>query len=497
MLMKKTGYCFVFCFAILYSNAQPVTVNEINRVNPPGLALAPLRFLASDELMGRATTRPEIHIAARYISEQFRSFGLKEMAGTQDYVQSFKLRMISPSTNGSLVVGNKTYHMGSDLLQVRGTGVQLVAPVVFAGFGTSADLSGLDVKDKIVVVNMGESDSTTVREANRFREAKQKLLKEKGALALVERYWQPDSEWELPKHAYSSQRAFASPDSLLPVFIIHDPAGEFLVSVKSAATCTINSAGSNLIEVPAKNVMGWVEGTDPLLRNQFLVLSAHYDHVGVAPVAKMEEGKLDSIYNGARDNAVGVTAVINAARFFALHPAKRSILFIAFTGEEMGLLGSKYFASHPTIGLEKIIYNLNIDNGGVNDTSLINVIGLGRTTADDDIKKACLAYGFTLRGDPAPEMNLFDRSDNVSLAAKGVPAPTYGMGVKKVDESIMRYYHQLGDEIGNLDLGYIVKYMNSFILAASYIADNPAQPHWKSGDKYEAAWKKLYSNPNQ
>ena len=343
---------------------------------------------------------------------------------------------------------------------------------------------------------MGESDSTTVRGANRFREAKQKLLKEKGTLALVERYWQPDSEWELPKHAYSSQRAFASPDSLLPVFIIHDPAGGLLVAVKTATTCTINSAGTNLIEVPAENVMGWVEGTDPLLRNQFIVLSAHYDHVGVASVPKMEEGKLDSIYNGARDNAVGVTAVINAARFFALHPAKRSILFIAFTGEELGLLGSKYFASHPTIGLEKIVFNLNIDNGGVNDTSLINVIGLGRTTADDDIKKACLAYGFTLRGDPAPEMNLFDRSDNVSLAAKGVPAPTYGMGVKKVDESIMKYYHQLGDEIGNLDLAYIVKYMNSFILAARYIADNPAQPHWKSGDKYEAAWKELYSKPN-
>ena len=147
--------------------------------------------------------------------------------------------------------------------------------------------------------------------------------------------------------------------------------------------------------------------------------------------------------------------------------------------------------------MEKIVFNLNIDNGGVNDTSLINVIGLGRTTADDDIQKACLAYGFTLRGDPAPEMNLFDRSDNVSLAAKGVPAPTYGMGVKKVDESIMRYYHQLGDEIGNLDLAYIVKYMNSFILAANYIADNPVQPHWKSGDKYEAAWKELYSKPNQ
>ncbi len=495
--MRKAGTCFVFCFAILFSNAQPALVNEINRLNPPGQALAPLRFLASDELMGRATTRPEIQIAARYISEQFRSFGLKELAGTEDYVQRFKLKFISPSTNGSIVVGNKTYYMGADLLQVRGTGIQLTAPVVFAGFGAPADLAGLNVKDKIVVVNWGENDSTKVRDAIRIRDAKQKLLTEKGALALIERYWQPASDWELPKHYFGSQRAFVPQDELLPVFIIHDPAGELPIAVKRATSCMINTAGSNLTEVPAKNVMGWVEGTDPQLKNQFLVLSAHYDHIGVASVPQMVDGKLDSIYNGARDNAIGVTAVINAARFFALHPAKRSILFIAFTGEEMGLLGSKYFASHPTIGLEKIVFNLNIDNGGVNDTSLINVIGLGRTTADHDIEKACLAYGFTLRGDPAPEMNLFDRSDNVSLAAKGVPAPTYGMGVRKVDESIMRYYHQLGDEIGNLDVGYIVKYMNSYILAASYIADNPAQPHWKNGDKYEAAWKELYSKPNQ
>lgn len=90
-----------------------------------------------------------------------------------------------------------------------------------------------------------------------------------------------------------------------------------------------------------------MEGTAPKLKNQFVVLSAHYDHIGVASEPKMVDGKLDSIYNGTRDNAIGVTAVINAARYFALHPAKRSVLFIAFTGEEMGLLGSKYFAAHP------------------------------------------------------------------------------------------------------------------------------------------------------
>jgi hypothetical protein len=493
--MRKAILCYVFSFAVLFSIGQNDAVRNIDRLNTPAQALAPLRFLASDELMGRSTTRPEIHIAARFISELFRSFGLKEMAGTQDYMQSFEIGMISPATSGNLSVGNKTYHIGTDLLQVRGTGLQLTAPVVFAGFGSPTDLASLDVKGKIVVVNMGENDSTKVLAAGRFRDAKQKLLLEKGALALVERYWQSASDWELPRQFYTSQRAQIPQDALLPVFYVHDTSNELTAAVKSSTTCTINVTGNYLIEVKAKNVMGWVEGTDPQLKNQFVVLSAHYDHIGVAAEPQMVDGKLDSIYNGARDNAIGVTAVINAARYFSLHPAKRSILFIAFTGEEMGLLGSKYFAAHPTIGLEKLVFNLNIDNGGVNDTSLINVIGLGRTSADNDLQKACLAYGLTLKGDPAPELNLFDRSDNVSLAAKGIPAPTYGMGVKQVDESIMRYYHQLGDEVGNIDLAYVVKYMKSYILAAQYIADNPLQPHWEKGDKYEAAWNELYSKP--
>ncbi|MES2848267.1 MAG: M28 family peptidase [Bacteroidota bacterium] len=493
--MKKASLSFILCFSILFSMAQSSVVEEINRLNSPNAALAPLRFLASDELMGRGNTRPEIHIAARYLSEQFRSFGLQEMAGTENYVQNFELRIISAPANGYLVVGNKTYYIGKDLLQARGIGLQLTAPVVFAGFGTAADVADIDVKGKIVVVNMGENDSTKLSAAGRFRDAKQKLLQGKGAIAIIERYWQSASDWERPKHAFSSQRVVVSQDSMIPVFMIHDPEAGLLPAVKSSATASINVTGNNFINVPAKNVMGWVEGTDPQLKNEFIVLSAHYDHMGVAAVPKMEEGKLDSIYNGARDNAIGVTAVINAAHYFAQHPAKRSILFIAFTGEEMGLLGSKHFAAHPPIGLEKVVFNLNIDNGGYNDTSLINVIGLGRTSADDDISKACTAYGLTLKGDPAPEMNLFDRSDNVSFAAKGVPAPTFGMGIKKVDETIRKYYHQLGDEIGNIDLGYTLKYMKTFILAAKYIADNPAQPQWKKGDKYEAAWKVLYSKP--
>ena len=395
--MRKVILCFVFSFAILFSIGQSDPVREIDMLIAPNQALAPLRFLASDELMGRSTTRSEIHIAARYISEQFRSFGLKEMAGTENYFQNFEIRMISPSTNGSITVGNKTYHIGTDLLQARGSGLQLTAPVVFAGFGSPADLANLDVMGKIVVVNMGENDSTKVVAARRFGDAKQKLLQEKGALALVERYWQSASDWDLPKHYYTSQHAQVPQDTLLPVFIVHDPSNELPAAVKMSTTCMINVTGNNLLEVKAKNVTGWVEGTDPQLKNQFVVLSAHYDHIGVASEPKMVDGKLDSIYNGTRDNAIGVTSVINAARYFSQYPAKRSILFIAFTGEEMGLLGSKYFAANPTIGMEKIIFNLNIDNGGINDTGLINVIGLGRTSADNDMDKACRAYGLTLK----------------------------------------------------------------------------------------------------
>ena len=493
MLIRKTCLCFIFCLSVRFLIAQNNTAKEITQFNKPAEALAPLRFLASDELMGRSTTRPEVHIAARYISEMFRSYGLREMNGASNYFQHFTLQMITPAVNGFFKVGGKTYTLGENFLQARGTGIQLTAPIVFANFGTAEDVSKIDVKGKIVVVNMGENDSTTVQGAGHFRDIKQKLLQEKGALALMERYWQTDADWELPKHAYSVQHALIAQDTLLPVFVVHDHNGELPAAIKNSASATLQVPANALASIAAENVVGWIEGTDPLLKNQFIVLSAHYDHIGVASVPKMVDGKLDSVYNGARDNAIGVTAVINAARYFSLHPAKRSILFIAFTGEEMGLLGSKYFAAHPTTGLDKMVFNLNIDNGGFNDSSLINVIGLGRTTADNDIQKACTAYGFTLRGDPAPEMNLFDRSDNVSFAAKGVPAPTYGMGVSKLDESIMRYYHQLGDEVSNIDLAYVVKYMNSFILAAAIIADDPAQPQWIKGDKYEAAWKALYS----
>ena len=191
-------------------------------------------------------------------------------------------------------------------------------------------------------------------------------------------------------------------------------------------------------QITSDNVMGLIEGTDPTLKNEYIVYTAHYDHVGVG--APDDLG--DEIYNGARDNAVGVTAVLSLANYFAAHPPKRSAMFVLFTAEEKGLLGSKYFTEHLPVAANQIKYNFNIDNGGYNDTSIISVIGLTRTEAEMDIQKACNEIGLQAIEDPAKEQGLFDRSDNVNFAVLGIPAPTFSLGFRAFDEEIFKYYHR-------------------------------------------------------
>jgi hypothetical protein len=473
--------------------AQSGIVKEINSINTPAAGLAPLRFLASDELMGRGTMRPEINIAARYISEYFRSLGLKEVPGTTDYFQPFSITMVTPSSTGSLTLNTAIYKIGKELLEATGGDVAADAPAIMISYATPAELEKADVRGKIIFANMGYNDSSSIGDAIDLLETTQEIAKEKGAVAVIERYRKNIIPWPRLK-GYLSREHWQEEKSGIPILILNDSATDIRPLMKNKnAKASISITGTQPRDIPAKNVMAWIEGTDPLLKDQFIVLSAHYDHLGVADHPKMEEGKMDSIYNGARDNAIGTTAVMDAAAYFAQHPPKRSVLFMAYTAEEIGEIGSKYFAAHPTLPLNKLVYNLNIDNASYNDTSIISVIGLGRTSADEDIKKACAAYGLTAMPDPAPEENLFDRSDNTNLAVKGIPAPTYSLGMKKMDDEIFKRYHRLSDEVGNFNLGYAMKYINSFILAAKYIADDPTQPYWIKGDKYEEAWKMLYN----
>jgi len=250
-------------------------------------------------------------------------------------------------------------------------------------------------------------------------------------------------------------------------------------------------SGSAAMDVELRNVMGFIPGTDPVLQQQYIVLSAHYDHLGTTRHPRMVEGKLDSIYNGARDNASGTTAVIDAGRYFAKYPPRRSILFICYTAEEEGLIGSQWYADHPVFPLKQIVYNLNIDNASYDDTSLVTLVGLHRTSEDSAIISACRTYGLHVNNDPTGG-SLFFESDNAPLATHGIPAPTYSMGMQAMDSTIFNRYHQLSDETGNMDFSYVVKWIRAYILAAQFIADEPAQPRWTPGDPYEKAWMKLY-----
>jgi Zn-dependent M28 family amino/carboxypeptidase len=261
----------------------------------------------------------------------------------------------------------------------------------------------------------------------------------------------------------------------------------FNVNPQAAVNIPWSQGGFRLI-----NVLAVVSGTDPALRNQYLVLSAHYDHLGVADSAILEDGKRDSIFNGARDNATGVAAVIDAARYFAKHPAKRSILFICYTGEEEGLIGSEYYAKNPLVPLDHTVFNLNIDNVSYNTTYAICLFGLGRTSVDSLIEGACSAYRLGVLPDPTPDL-LFGTSDNASLAHRGIPAPTFSMGMTGWDSTILKHYHRLSDEIGNMDLDYVARFIRAYILSAEYIANDPKQPRWTVDDPYEENWKALFT----
>ena len=317
---------------------------------------------------------------------------------------------------------------------------------------------------------------------------KSKRAKEAGAVALIERFNAPAVPWQLASNFLN--RATLTLDqgssSDLTYIWVEDLKNQLRGDVLTKASLEIT--GKTNRSVDGKNVVAWIEGTDPNLKNEYVLLSAHYDHVGVGT----PDAQGDSIYNGARDNAVGTVAVMNAAKYFAQNPPKRSILLALWTAEEKGLLGSAYFANNPLVPLDQIVYNLNIDNAGYNDTSLITVIGLGRTSGDFLLEEAAAEFGVKAVSDPSPEQGLYDRSDNVNFARKGIPAPTFSLGFTAFDDSIQKYYHKAGDHVDNFDLDYAQIYWKAFILSAQKIANWDQRPAWKAGDKYEEVSKQLY-----
>lgn len=451
-------------------------------------------YLASDELMGRDPARPEIKLAYTFIADQLKKYGTKPVPGADGYFQNIPFRLSSPPAKGQITMGDSTFIQGKSLLVLDGKSLSGDFEVIEVGFGLESDYEGKDVTGKVVVSNIGAPNRMTPADLFSLGREKVAFAKAKGAIALIEMYNIPSIPWQLISNNLNRTQMGIDQgaSSTLPYIWIKDLTNETKNSIATRKVTKASFAIEGKINksIEGKNVLAWVEGTDPALKNEFVLLSAHYDHVGVGK----PDAEGDSIFNGARDNAVGTIAVLNAARYFAANPPKRSVLLALWTAEEKGLLGSGYFANNPLIPLNQIVFNLNIDNAGYNDTSIITVIGLGRTSGDNLISEAVAEYGLKATADPSPEQGLYDRSDNVNFARKGIPAPSFTLGFTAFDDTITQYYHKAADETESFDMDYATLYWKSYILAAQKIAETLEKPVWQTGDKYESVGKTLYGN---
>lgn len=494
-MKKSIIYFFFFCFFSL--SAQKVS--KLPEYKIPAIETEThLRFLASDELMGRKTGEQGNLVAARYIAEQFRLMGLKMANGQKSYLQLVPFKNIKPATEGVISVGDSTLKIIDDFIVYDGKAANLNnIPVVFANYGWKDDkgyndYKNLDVTGKIVVIQLGTPTSKTPFEAIQASEIKTKLAAEKGALAVIE-IFTAQVPWRNLLRFFTSDRLSldmkkeGEKDNIMPHVWVNAAKGK-LFSKETLKILSLKTTEKKQTTVNSFNVVGVIEGTDPVLKNEYIVLSAHFDHIGINPNTKP-----DSIANGARDNAFGATAMLFAAKTLSQKPPKRSVLVIGYTAEEIGLLGSQYYVENPLIPLKQCVFNLNCDGAGYDDTGLLTTIGLSRTDAKTELELSAKTFGLRIIDDPAPEQNLFDRSDNVNFAAKGIPAPNFAPGMKAFGGEIMKNYHQTSDNPETVDFAYLHKYCQAYAYAARLVANRKNAPKWMAGDKYEKAWQALFT----
>lgn len=464
---------------------------------------AQLEFLASDFLQGRRTGSPGNEIAAQFIAAHLKAYGYDTATGQDHYFQDVPLILSSPPSRSSLTINGNEFIQRTDFLILSGASSKMTGELVFAGHGwvdkdtDHDDYADLDVKGKIVFVLAGAPDAKDPGAIFQAMSTKKKLAKEHGAIALFELYQLP-FPWAMFTNYFGGESMRINEgeeknedDILYGWFNKTDAVSFETIQSGEKMEVSIESNGGVKKLILSSNVMGVLPGTDPELADEYLLLTAHFDHVGVGAQGG-HYTKEDSIFNGARDNGIGVVALLAAAKSFAEQGTARSIIILAVTGEELGLLGSQYYSDHPLIPLEKTIFNLNTDGAGYTDTTSVAVVGWDRTGTNDYMIQGSAFAGLNVIKDPVPEMQLFDRSDNVSFAKKGVPCISFSPGFSEFSDELMKNYHQVSDDTDDLDFEYITKYCQAFTHAARLIANAKQKPQWVSGDKYEAVSEELY-----
>ncbi|MGH1362547.1 MAG: M28 family peptidase [Calditrichia bacterium] len=442
-----------------------VSASLMSGKEPSGLSIPLFRqhldVLGSDRLNGRGTGTEGELMAARYIAQMLRNSGVKAGVGDDNYFQLIPMQGSRISAESKLTVHFSDIKVDlllqKDYLVDNAGGLDFFAqPVemVFVGYGIVApefdysDYQGIDIRGKIAVYLDGEPESDdesfffgNMRTIYSYPEAKQRIAQSRGALATILipaksdeqnwAKWQRSFGFEEVKLAYSAAE-------ILSLIVPANVAGTFFreagFSLQEAfdfkargdmrsfpLNSSLHFSGEfSRREFNARNVAGMIPGRNSRLRDEFLLLSAHYDHLGVGSAI---DG--DSIYNGVFDNAAGVAAVLELARLFAENPPEKSVLFLFVTGEERGLLGSSYYVDHPIVPLFKTIANVNVDGISMFE-QLREVLGVGSGLSSLSDYLMASAHAMDMSVGSIPDgfsiLENFARSDQISFARAGVPA---------------------------------------------------------------------------
>lgn len=451
---------------------------------------AKVHFLASDEMKGRDTPSPELDLASRYLESYLKEQGVKPLNEDGSYFQKVEMTKTEPPQSGTLQLADSSFSFDREMILLSGEDVSVSTELVFLDYGSPEDFEKADLKGKIAVTQIGSKGESNVWAAYSLGKSKAAMAAEKGAVALVELYKYPQPQWKLIRYYLGNgQTGLDNPGSELPYIWLEDVSGERKKIFESfSGEARLDIKGASLEKFTVNNVLGIVEGTDPKLKDEYIIYSAHYDHVGVGKAN--EQG--DTIYNGTRDNAIGTVAVMEAAKNIGRYPLKRSSVFIFFAGEEKGLLGSEWYVNHPVVPLQKTALCLNADNGGYNDTTFAMIVGLERITPQEEIAEACKAFGLEARQDQVLDQGLYRRSDHFSFAEKGVPGVMYSMACTDFDEEIFKYLHQPSDNPNSVNYNYITRYIQSYVYSARLIGNAKDRPYWAEGDDFYKIGEELY-----
>ena len=508
-----------------------------------------VRVLASDKFEGRAPGTEGEALTVEYLSAQFAALGLKPGNPDGRWVQDVPLVGITGKRGATMTAGGKRMRMQfpQDYVSVSRRFTENVevkdTDMVFVGYGVVApeygwdDYKGVDVRGKTIVMLINDPPIPRADDAAKLDDSmfggramtyygrwtyKYEIASEKGAAAalIVHETGPAGYPYEVVSGSWGRENFDIDRDDgnvgRVPIegWLTEERArklfqlsGQSFDELKQAAlkkdfkpvalpAKASFSMKNTLRRVKSKNVVARLEGSDPVLKDQVVVYSAHWDHLGKDPGLQG-----DQIFNGALDNATGTAALLELAQAFKSLPTapRRSLLFLAVTAEEKGLLGSKWYAQHPLYPLTRTVANINMDGiailGRTND---VVVLGKGQSTLEDTLAEHVKAQGRVLLPDHTPEKGSYYRSDHFEFAKVGVPAlyqhsgqdfigRPEGWGKAQSEDFTARHYHKVSDEIRpEWDPAGAVQEMQLLLRVGLDVADSDQWPQWKAGSEFKA-----------